>query len=127
MRILARLIVVALVIAVSPQILPGVRVGGFGAALIAALVYGLLFVFIGWLVAAVVAVLSLVPGILTLGLFFLLVPVIANTILLKMTAGMLTSFDIGSWSSAFLLSLILSLVNLVLDPAGRRRFTRRPE
>jgi putative membrane protein len=119
-RILAKLVVVTLVIAVSPQLISGIRVASMSSALLAAVIYGLLFVGIGWLVRVVVALMSIVPGILTFGLFFLLVPFIANAVLLKITAGMLASFDIGSWSSAFLLSFLLSLVNLVLDRAERR-------
>ncbi|MFI5308981.1 MAG: phage holin family protein, partial [Polyangiales bacterium] len=95
----------------------------FGSAMLAAVVYGVLFVAIGWLIHIGVALLSIVPGVLTLGLFFLLVPLIANAILLKLTARMLSSFDIGSWRAAFLLSLALSVVNLVLDP--KRRPQRR--
>jgi uncharacterized membrane protein YvlD (DUF360 family) len=84
-----------------------------------------LFVFVGWLIRLLVVLLAIVPGILTLGLFFLLVPIIANAILLKLTAGMLSSFDIGSWSAAFLLSFVLSVVNLLLDPERDRRVLRR--
>jgi uncharacterized membrane protein YvlD (DUF360 family) len=114
-----------LVIAVSPQLISGIRVGGIMSALAAALIYGFLFVFIGWLIRLLVVLLSIVPGILTLGLFFLLVPIIANAVLLKLTAGMLSSFDIGSWSAAFVLSVVLSIVNLLLDPDRGRRVMRR--
>jgi uncharacterized membrane protein YvlD (DUF360 family) len=66
-----------------------------------------------------VVVMSIVPGILSFGLFFLLVPWIANAVLLKMTAGMMASFDIGSWSAAFALSFLLSVVNLVFQRVER--------
>jgi uncharacterized membrane protein YvlD (DUF360 family) len=124
-RLLAKLVAATLVIAISPQLISGIKVGGLMAALAAALIYGFLFVFVGWLIRLVVVLLSIVPGILTLGLFFLLVPIIANAILLKLTAGMLSSFDIGSWSAAFLLSFVLSVVNLLLDPERDRRVLRR--
>jgi uncharacterized membrane protein YvlD (DUF360 family) len=124
-RILTKLVVATLVIAVSPQLISGIKVQGMTGAFAAAVIYGCLFVFIGWLIRLVVVLLSIVPGILTLGLFFLLVPIIANAVLLKLTAGLLTSFDIGSWGAAFLLSFVLSVVNLLLDPDRGRRLTRR--
>jgi uncharacterized membrane protein YvlD (DUF360 family) len=119
MHLLAKLVIVTLVIAVSPQLFSGIHVGGIRSALAAALVYGLLFVLIGWLVRGLVVVMSIVPGILSFGLFFLLVPWIANAVLLKMTAGMMASFDIGSWSAAFALSFLLSVVNLVFQRVER--------
>lgn len=115
MHLLAKLVVMTLVIAVSPQIISGIVVTGFGAALRAALLYGLLFVLIGWLVSGLVILLSIVPGILTFGLFFLLIPLIVNAVLLKTTAGLMSSFEIQSWKAALLLSMLLALVNYVFE------------
>jgi putative membrane protein len=119
MRLLAKLIVVTLVIAFSPQVIPGIAVSGFGAALRAAVLYGILFVLIGWLVTGIVFVFSIVPGILTLGLFFLLIPLVVNTVLLKATSGLMRSFDIRSWSAALLLSMLLAIVNYVFETSRR--------
>ena len=118
MRLLAKLIVVTLVIAVSPQLLPSIEVGSVSSALLASLLYGLLSVVIGWMIRLVVTLLSIVPGILTFGLFFFLVPAIANALLLKLTAGMLSSFYIGSWGSAFMLGLLISVANLLRRSRG---------
>ena len=115
MRLVIRLLVMMVVIAFAPRVIDDVRVGGMTSALIAAAVYALLAVLIGWLVRFVVAVLSIVPGVLTFGLFFLLVPIIANAVLLKLTSGLLASFEIRSWTAAFLLAIVLSLVNAVFD------------
>jgi putative membrane protein len=119
MHLLGKLLAVALVIAVSPQIIPGIVVTGFGAALRAALLYGVLFVLIGWLVTVIVALFSIVPGILTFGLFFLLIPLVVNAVLLKATAGLMRSFDIRTWTAALLLSMLLAIVNALFE-AGRR-------
>jgi uncharacterized membrane protein YvlD (DUF360 family) len=124
-KLLARLLVVTLVIAVSPQLVSGIRVASLTSALAASLLYGILFVAIGWLIRLVVTLLSIVPGILTLGLFFFLVPAIANAVLLKLTAGMLASFDVRTWSAAFLLGLSISLANLIVDPEARPKPVRR--
>jgi uncharacterized membrane protein YvlD (DUF360 family) len=120
MRLLAKLLVVTLVIALAPQVSDAIVVDGLGTAIWAACVYGLLFVFIGWLVALVVGLLSIVPGILTLGLFFLLVPTLVSTVLLKLTAGLVGDFEIKTWLAAFLLSVVLGIVNWLFE-GGRKR------
>lgn len=118
MRLLAKLVLVALVIAVSPQLNSDIVVDGVGGALFAAFVYGVLFVLIGWAVWLVVGLFSIVPGILTLGLFFLLVPTIVSAVLLKLTAGLVGSFEIRSWTAAFLLGLALGIVNWLFERVG---------
>lgn len=124
MRLLAKLVLVALVIAVSPQLNSDIVVDGVGGALFAAFVYGVLFVLIGWAVWLVVGLFSIVPGILTLGLFFLLVPTIVSTVLLKVTAGLVGSFEIRSWTAAFLLGLALGIVNWLFERAGHAHADR---
>jgi uncharacterized membrane protein YvlD (DUF360 family) len=121
MRIVLKLLVMMIVIAFAPNVIGGVRVDGMSSALVAAAVYGVLAVLIGWLVRLVVTVLSIVPGVLTFGLFFLLVPIIANAVLLKMTSGMLASFEIRTWTAAFLLAIVLGLVNALFDRARETR------
>jgi uncharacterized membrane protein YvlD (DUF360 family) len=122
--LLLKLVVVTLVILVSSQITDDIAVGGFSGALVGALVYGLLFVLIGWAVWLVVGLLSIVPGVLTLGLFFLLVPTLVGTVLLKLTAGLVGSFEIRTWTAAFLLSFALGVVNWLFDRAGRYSVAR---
>ena len=118
---LIRLFAMMVVIALSPRLISGIHVDGFVSALLAAVVYSVLVFAIGWFVRFMVTVLSIVPGILTFGLFFLLIPTLAGAVLLKLTAGLLTSFAIRTWTAAFLLSLCLRLLDLVLE----RRSTRR--
>jgi len=120
-RLLLKWLVVTIAIAVSPRISSEIHVGGLGSALWAAFVYGVLFVLIGWLLEGVVTLFSIVPGVLTFGLFFVLVPVISNAILLKLTAGLLGSFAIRTWGAAFVLSLALTVLGLIIDPARRSR------
>jgi uncharacterized membrane protein YvlD (DUF360 family) len=129
MRIALRVLAIAVVIALSPRVLDGVRVGGYEAALIAAVVYVLLDVAIGWLIRIPVAVVSILPGLLTLGLFFFLVPIIANAIILKLTASVLGAFDLQTWTAAFLLSVALRVLDAFIDRLGNgdemTRFARR--
>jgi uncharacterized membrane protein YvlD (DUF360 family) len=124
-RILIKWLLVTTVIALSPEVTSDIRVQSLSSALWAAFVYGVLFVVIGWLVRLVVTLLSIVPGVLTLGLFFVLVPVISNAILLKLTAGTLGSFDVRSWSAAFVLSLVITVLGLIVDPARHHSQGRR--
>lgn len=125
-RLLLKWLVVTLVIAVSPRLSSEIQVRGLGSALWVAVVYGVLFVVIGWLIRLFVTVLSIVPGVLTFGLFFVLVPVLSNAVLLKLTAGLLGSFEIRTWGAAFVLSLVLTVLGLVIDPErSNDRRTRR--
>jgi uncharacterized membrane protein YvlD (DUF360 family) len=119
LRTVLRVLAIALVIALSPRVLGGVRVGGYTAALIAAVVYIVLDAAIGWLVRIPVAVLSILPGVLTLGLFFFLVPIIANAIILKLTAYVLSTFDLQTWTAAFLLSIGLRVLDALIDRVGQ--------
>ncbi len=121
MRTLFKLLAMMVVIGVSPQLISGIHVTGFGAALFAAVIYSVLAFVIGWLVRFIVTVLSIVPGILTFGLFFLLIPILANTVLLKLTAGLMMSFSIRTWTAALLLAVMLALLDLVFERAARRR------
>ena len=120
MRTLIKLLAMMVVIGLSPQLISGIHVGGFGSALFAAVIYSVLAFAIGWFVRFIVAVLSIVPGILTFGLFFLLIPILANTVLLKLTAGLMTSFSIRTWTAALLLAIALALLDLLLERNGRR-------
>lgn len=115
MHLLLKLLIVAGVIAISPQIVAGIRVNGFGSAVRAAFLYGVLFVLIGWLVRGLLFMFSIVPGILTFGLFFLVIPILANTILLRTTAGLMRSFEIRTWTAALVLSTLLSIVNYLFE------------
>jgi uncharacterized membrane protein YvlD (DUF360 family) len=125
LQIVLRVLAIALVIALSPRVLDGVRVGGYAAALITAVVYIVLDIAIGWLIRIPVAVLSILPGLLTLGLFFFLVPIIANAIILKLTAFVLSSFDLQTWIAAFLLSIGLRMLDAVIDRVGQGDATTR--
>lgn len=127
MNLLLRLLAMMLVIALAPEVIDGIRVSGYGAALVAAVIYSVLAVLIGWLVRLVVTVLSIVPGLLTFGLFFLLVPILANAVLLKMTAGLITRFEIRTWTAAFLLGMAISVLNAFFERRARRQREQRDE
>lgn len=72
-------------------------------ALLAAVIFGIL----NTLVKPILVLLSLPITVLTLGIFYFLI----NGLILYMTSALVSGFTISSYGLAFLLSLIISLVN----------------
>lgn len=90
----------------TAAIIPGFIIRGFGAAMIAALVIGLLNVTL----RPVLLILTLPINILTLGLFTIFV----NAIVLRISAGLLKGFDISGWLPALIGAIVLALVQTFL-------------
>ena len=88
------------------QILPGIRVDGFGSALIAALVIGLAGATVGLVLKVV-----LLPFIfLTLGLVYLLI----NALMLKLASALVSGFRVDGCLPAVIGAVLLTIVNYVL-------------
>src|ERR1700694_877422 len=92
MFMVLHLMVLAATIVVLSRVLPSVHIKSIGTALIVAVVFSVLNFFLGWLIRAVL----FVPALLTLGLLFLFVPFIVNTVLLWLTDRLLRSFQIDT-------------------------------
>lgn len=88
-----------------------VKVKSVGSAVVVAIVFSVLNVLVGWLITLVVGALILVPAILTLGLLFLLIPFLVNSVLLWLTDKLLGSFDIETSGALFASAAIITLVN----------------
>jgi len=99
-------LVSALGVLVVAYIVPGVSVSGFGAALIAAVVIGLVSATLGLFLKIITFPLTII----TLGLFLLVV----NAIVLKVAAALVPGFRIVGFLPAFFGSIILSLVTWLL-------------
>src|SRR4029077_8443841 len=84
----------------------GFDISGFGAALIAAVVIGLVNGTIGFFLKIVTFPLS----ILTLGLFWLVI----NALMLEVAAALVPGFRIDGFLPAFFGAIVLSLVNMAL-------------
>src|ERR1700760_184543 len=96
---------VALIIVAN--ILPGIEVDGFGAALIAALVIGLVSATVGILLKII-----FLPFIfLTLGIVYFLI----NGLMLKLAAAIVPGFRVNGCLPAVLGSILLTLVDFVLN------------
>jgi putative membrane protein len=107
MQPLIHLAVLAATIFVLARVLPSVRIRGAGTAVLVAVVFSVLNVFLGWLIRAVL----FVPALLTLGLLFFFVPFIVNTVLLWLTDKAIASFEIRSLSGLLVSSAVITIVN----------------
>ncbi|MEK7623897.1 MAG: phage holin family protein [Patescibacteria group bacterium] len=113
MSIFLRWLVNALVILGISYYIPGITVAGFYSALIAALVLGLLNVFI----RPIVIFFTLPVNILTLGLFTFVI----NALMFLLVASIVKGFNVAGFWPAFWGALILTLINwligLIANPA----------
>ena len=96
----------AIAIYVTAALTPGFVLKGFGSAMIASVVIGLM----NMTIRPVLLILTLPINILTLGLF----TIVVNAIVLRISAGLLKGFDINGWFPAFLGAIILALVQTFL-------------
>ncbi|HWI40981.1 MAG TPA: phage holin family protein [Verrucomicrobiae bacterium] len=106
MHFILKWLIGALAVGVTAYVLPGIRVSGFFAALVTALVLGLVNTFI----KPVLLLLTLPINILTLGLFTLVV----NALLIMLTSAIVPGFEVRNFGWAMLFSLVLSLVTWAL-------------
>jgi putative membrane protein len=101
-RLAVRLVLLAVVIGLVADLVPGVHVhGGFGALLWIAVIFSI----VNTIVGPILRLLSIPFVILTLGLFLLVV----NAALLGITAALSTHLDIDNFGSAVLGALLISV------------------
>ena len=113
-RIVAHWVLSALCLLLVARFVPGFFVRGFGTALIAAVVIGLVNGTVGMLLKIVTFPLTAV----TFGVFWLLI----NALMLKLAAFFVPGFEVRGLWPAFFGGLILSLLNLTV----RQVLLRRP-
>ena len=120
MRILVRWLINAVSLLIVAYIVPGFELHGFIAALIAAIVFGIVNSTLGLLLKIITFPLT----IFTLGLFLIVI----NAIMLKMAASVTPGFIVHTWTAALLGAIVLSLVSTFLNwliKDNRRIETRR--
>ena len=106
MRHLINWLLSALAVWVVAQFVHGFHVRGVAAALIAALVIGLVNATLG----AFLKLITLPLTVLTLGIFWLVI----NALMLELASGILSpAFHVDSFAAAFWGAIILSLVNML--------------
>jgi putative membrane protein len=103
---IAHWLVSALCLVIVANLVPGFVVRGPGAALIAALVIGLVNGTLGLILKALTFPLSIV----TLGLFLLVI----NALMIKLASLLVPGFEVRGFGAAFWGAVVLSLLNLAV-------------
>ncbi|MES2960202.1 MAG: phage holin family protein [Pseudomonadota bacterium] len=116
MKLIVRWLLLAAALLLVAYLYPGVTVTNFGAAMIAALVLGLL----NTIVRPLLVLLTLPVTLLTLGLFLFVI----NALMFWAAAGVLDGFNVRGFTAALIGSLIYSLCGMVIDAAVERLFNR---
>ncbi|HKC14989.1 MAG TPA: phage holin family protein [Patescibacteria group bacterium] len=106
MSLLINWIVSALAILASAYLLPGVHVASFTAALVAAVVLGI----INAVLKPILLILTLPINILTLGLFTLVI----NAVVILLAANLVPGFNVDGFWWALIFSVVLSIINSFL-------------
>ncbi len=107
MNILIQWLINALAVYATAHILSGIHIKSFGAAILVALVLGL----VNALLRPVLVFLSIPFIIVTLGLFLLII----NALLLQLSASIVGGFTIDSFWWAVAGSLVISLISWALS------------
>ena len=106
MKLLLNWILSAAAVWVVAHIGIGISVSGVTAALIAAVAIGLVNATLGF----VLKILTFPLTILTFGLFWLVI----NALMLELAAALVKGFQVSGFLAAFIGSILISLVNMVL-------------
>ena len=107
MRLLLHWILSAVAVWIVAHVVPGISVSGPVAALIAALVIGLVNATLGLLLKIITFPLT----ILTLGLFWFVI----NALMLELAAAFVRGFEVRGFVPALIGAVVLSLVSSVLQ------------
>lgn len=102
-----KIILTTLAAMLASYLLHGVHIDNIVTALMVALVLALLNAF----VKPILVILTLPITVFTLGLFLLVI----NILIIKWAADIVPGFEVSSWWSALLFSLIVSVVNSLLE------------
>jgi putative membrane protein len=116
MKTIVRWMLLAAALLLVAYLYPGVSVSSFGAAMVAALVLGLL----NAVVRPLLVLLTLPVTLLTLGLFLFVI----NALMFWAAASILEGLHVTGFGAALLGSLIYSAAGVVIDVALERVFDR---
>jgi putative membrane protein len=104
--LLVNWVVSAVSLLIVAHLISGFHVSGFGTALIAALVIGLINATLGLLLKLVTLPLTLI----TFGLFLLVV----NALMIWLASTIVPGFEVTGFGPAFLAAIILAVINTVM-------------
>ena len=114
MKIIVRWLLLAAALLLVAYLYPGVTVGNFGSAMVAAFVLGLF----NTLLRPVLVLLTLPVTLITLGLFLFVI----NALMFYFAANLLSGLNVTGFTAALIGSLIYSLCGMVIDVAVERIF-----
>ncbi len=106
MRMLIRWVLNGLALILTAYLLEGIQLSGFGAALVASLVLGI----VNAIIRPVLLFFTLPLNLLTLGLLTFII----NGIMLKLTASLVSGFEVRGFFTAVLGSILISLASSLL-------------
>jgi putative membrane protein len=112
MELMINWLVATLAIVITAYLVPAVQVSGLFAALVTALVLGIINAFL----RPLLLVLTLPINVLTLGLFTLVI----NAALIMLTSSLVQGFRVPGFWWALLFSVVLMVVNMGLHLLERR-------
>jgi putative membrane protein len=117
LKLLAKWLLSASALLFVAYVYGGVQVTSFTAALLAALVIGLL----NAVVRPVLVVLTLPVTVLTLGLFLFVI----NALVFWAAAGVLDGFQVRGFTGALVGSLLYTVIGVVIESALERLFAKK--
>ena len=109
--LLVRLVLTAATIALAAWLIPGIELTGIGAAVVAALVFGV----VNAIIRPILVVLTFPITLLTLGLFI----VVVNALCFWLTSALVPGFAVRGVWPAVLGSLFVSLVSWIANAVVR--------
>jgi putative membrane protein len=116
-KIIAKWLLLASALLFVAYVYDGVQIKGFGSALVAAFVIGLLNTF----VRPILVVLTLPVTVLTVGLFIFVI----NALMFWLASQLLSDFQVSGFLAALVGSLIYSVLGIVIESALERLFTKK--
>ncbi len=105
--ILLTWILTALALMLTSYLVAGFQITSFGGAMIASVLIG----FLNAILRPILLFLTLPINFITLGLFTFVV----NAIILRLAAGLMSSFSIDGWISAIIGALVLAVVQMIIS------------
>lgn len=107
LSLLLHWVLTAVILLLINAIVPGIYIAGFGTALLAALVIGL----VNFFIRPALMFLTLPLNLLTLGLFSFVI----NALLFALVAWIVPGFEVANFLSALLGAILLALMTSVLS------------
>lgn len=117
MKLIAKWLLSAAALLAVAYLYSGVEIKSYSAALVAALVVGLL----NTILRPLLVILTLPVTVVTLGLFLFVI----NALMFWSAAGVLDGFNVRGFGAALIGSLIYSVLGVVIDSALQRLFPKQ--